>query len=167
MASGVSATSSLSRPSWSSIRPSWLGRSPRSMSIAANQRMRPPAVRKAGSVMPNARKMRVPVAAKTASRTVMATHARSAVRRRSAAVSFWVMTRYAGTAATGSTMKRTDVNVTRANRAKSLTAPAVKDGRMLQGSVGRRQPRGLSDGPRRGIFPLTMPTVPIPDIRAR
>ena len=92
----------------------------------------------------------------------MATQALSAVRRRAAAVSFWVMTRYAGTTATGSTMKRMDVNVTRAKRMNSLTGPRRRRRRMLQASRGARQPRGLFPGPGGDIFLQTMPTAFIP-----
>ena len=93
IASGVTATSSLAWPSITSSRPSWVRRSPRSMSIATNQRISPPAVRNAARVMPNVRKSSVPVAANTTRSSVMAMHARRAVRRRSSRVSSWVMTR--------------------------------------------------------------------------
>jgi hypothetical protein len=56
MARGVRATSSLAWPSTNSSRPSCVRRSPRSMSIATNHRMSPPAVRKAARVIPKARK---------------------------------------------------------------------------------------------------------------
>ena len=92
IASGVTATSSLSCPSYSSSRPSWVRRSPCSMSIATYHRMSPPAVRNAASVMPKARNSMVPVAPNTTS-TVIAIQARRAVRRRSAGLSCWVMTR--------------------------------------------------------------------------
>ena len=49
----------------------------------------------------------------------MATQARNAVLRRSAAVSSWVMTRYVGTTAIGSTMNSIAVSVTRAKRDSS------------------------------------------------
>jgi hypothetical protein len=92
------------------------------MSSATNQRISPPAVRNAASVMPNRRKSAVPVAAKTTRRMVIAMHARRAVRRRCSRVSSWVMTRYVGITAMGSTMNSTEVVVTSANCASSFMA---------------------------------------------
>ena len=115
MASGVTATSSFACPSEISAAPSCVDRLPCNMSMATSHRMRPPAIRKAGMVMPNSPKMRLPASANTTRIIAAATQARRAVTRRCAGLCPCVMTRYVGTTAIGSTMKSTDAKVTSAN----------------------------------------------------
>ena len=93
IASGVMATSSFAVASVISAVPSWVERWPCSMSIATTHRIKPPAIRNAGIVMPNSPKIARPIAANVTSRIVAAMHDRRAVTRRCAGVCPCVITR--------------------------------------------------------------------------
>lgn len=83
--------------------------------MATSQRMKPPAIRNAGSVTPNILRMKSPADANPRSVMAAAIQAALAVAFLRSGLSVRTNARYAGTTAIGSTRKRIDVNVTNAN----------------------------------------------------
>src|ERR1700674_5401140 len=87
----------------------------------------PPAILKAGSVMPNILKIRLPATAKTL-RTIAQVHAeRCAICRRSVCGESAVMAKNMGITAKGSTRKKTDVTASRVNSRTCVTALGICD----------------------------------------
>ena len=78
-------------------------------------RINPPAILKAGSVIPNNLKIRVPANENTASTAKQVQAARMAMWRRLRRSASGVMARNVGTAAMGSTRTKIEVNAIKAN----------------------------------------------------
>jgi hypothetical protein len=115
MARGVMAMSSLAIPSWVSSAVSWSGeRLALSMSRAERRRISPPAIWKAGRVIPKSRKILGPMAAKEVITVAQVKQAVRAIRRLASGESRAVMARKAGMAAKGSTIAKRDPKVSRA-----------------------------------------------------
>src|SRR5437879_5012264 len=112
------------------------------MSMPINSRITPPAILKAGKVIPKNLKISVPAPAKVHSTTKQVQAARRAMRRRCCWPAFAVMAKNAGTAAIGSTRKKVDVNATKENSRTGGRGPNIElqsSGRVYLHSRKRRQ----------------------------
>src|SRR5271156_4939195 len=89
--------------------------------------MIPPAILKAGRVIPNILKIRLPASANAQS-TIPQVHAeRRAISRRSVCGDSTVIAKNMGITAKGSTRKKTDVNASRANSRTCVTVLDIYD----------------------------------------
>jgi hypothetical protein len=85
------------------------------MSIPIKRRISPPAILKAGNVIPNSRKIKAPAIAKLHNIRKQVQAARRAIRRLGSVPALAVMIRNVGTAAIGSTKKKIEVKATKEN----------------------------------------------------
>ena len=124
---GTIPASSLAAPSSVSPEASWVGeRLAASMSRPINSRIRPPAISKAGSVMPNILKMSWPPTAKPVSTIKHVNAPVRAIRRRRLGSALSVMARNAGMAAKGSTRKKIELSASTEKRTSGAALNSFK-----------------------------------------
>src|SRR5579862_5695490 len=90
-----------------------------------SSKITPPAILKAGSVIPNSLKIRVPAPAKAESTRKQVQAARRAMRRRWSTSAPAVMIKNVGIAAIGSTRKKIEVRDTRKNWSRAAIEPGI------------------------------------------
>src|ERR1700732_4070949 len=138
--SGIMLASSLVVPSWVSSGLTLVGDwRAWSMSSPMRMRMMPPAILKAGKVMPNILKIKLPTSAKEHSTIAQVQAARRAIWRRSDAGESAVMARNNGMTAKGSTRKNTEVSANSANSRTGVKSMIVRY--LAQYSEEKTEPR--------------------------